>query len=291
MRFKALGIPLAIAAAVGLGTGLISIASAQQPSSTTYRAQLAPVPLNGATASGQYTLVLTGNQAVITGQASGLADTFMNMPYPHVQHIHGGANGVCPDASADSNRDGVLNTTEGQPAYGPIQTTLSVSGDTTPAAGTNIQTAPTGGSFNYTRTIALDAATMASLTSGKAVIVVHGLDPATAPPAAASSPSELVPSLPLAATSPALCGVLTAASSPQSPAATSPQGTAPTATAMAPRPAATLAPGTTMRPPNTGDGGLASQGSDSWTIWGAAFVVILGFTGATTVAFVRARSR
>jgi hypothetical protein len=42
------------------------------------------------------------------------------------------------------------------------------------------------------------------------VIVVHGLDPATLPTAAQSEPSDLVPSLPLAATSPALCGTLTA---------------------------------------------------------------------------------
>ena len=42
------------------------------------------------------------------------------------------------------------------------------------------------------------------------MVVVHGLDPATLPAAAQSKPSDLVPSLPLAATSPALCGTLTA---------------------------------------------------------------------------------
>ena len=54
---------------------------------------------------------------------------------------------------------------------------------------------------------------MAAITGGTAVIVVHGLDPATLSAQAQAEPSELVPSLPLAATSPALCGKLTAMAS------------------------------------------------------------------------------
>ncbi len=42
------------------------------------------------------------------------------------------------------------------------------------------------------------------------MIVVHGLDPATLSKKAQAEKSDLVPSLPLAATSPALCGALTA---------------------------------------------------------------------------------
>ena len=41
------------------------------------------------------------------------------------------------------------------------------------------------------------------------MIVVHGLDPATLSKQAQAEKSDLVPSLPLAATSPALCGALT----------------------------------------------------------------------------------
>jgi hypothetical protein len=178
----------------------------------TYSATLSPVPLNGQTsASGTFSLTLDGTVATIHEQANGLAATFMGKAYPHVQHIHGGGMGMCPTASADSNGDGVLSTAEGQPAYGGIQTTLSVSGDTTPASGTNVNIAPSGSSFTYDRTVTLDSATLTSISKGIAVIVVHGLDPATAPSAAGSSKSELVPSLPLAATSPALCGQLVAA--------------------------------------------------------------------------------
>jgi hypothetical protein len=179
----------------------------------TYTATLTPVPLNGQTsASGTFSLTLNGNVATIHEQTSGLAQTFMGKPYPHVQHIHGGAMGMCPTASADANHDGVISTADGQPAYGAIQTTLSVTGDTTPASGTNVNIAPSGSSFTYDRTITLDSATLTSIQKGIAVIVVHGLDPATAPSAASTSKSELVPSLPLAATSPALCGQLVAAS-------------------------------------------------------------------------------
>jgi hypothetical protein len=127
-----------------------------------------------------------------------------------VQHIHGGAEGQCPSMSADKNGDGIVDTVEGQPSYGPIQTTLSTSGDTSPKAGTDVKTAPSGGSFNYSRTITLDSATLDSLKSGKAVIVVHGLDPSTLSKQAQGEKSHLVPSLPLAATSPALCGKLSA---------------------------------------------------------------------------------
>jgi hypothetical protein len=258
---------LGVLGAVALGTALIGTASAQQPSSTTYTASLAPVPLNGADgASGTLTIQLVGNQATITEKVSGLAETFMNAPFPHVQHIHGGANGACPTASADTNGDGVLSTVEGGPSYGDILTTLSVSGDTTPAAGTNVQTAPSGSSIDYSRTITLDDATMASLSAGNAVIVVHGLDPATAAAAAASSPSELVPSLPLAATSPALCGVVKASSN-----STGQTGSS------------------TMRPPSTGDAGLkADGGSETATFAGIGLVALI--LGSTALVVARGRS-
>jgi len=167
-------------------------------------------PLNGSGATGMATIAMTGNEAQINVSWSGLPAEFSGGPYPHVQHIHIDGAGQCPTTSADKNNDGVISTTEGGPAYGAIGTTLSTKGDTSPAAGTNIKIAPGGGETNYSRTISLDSKTAASLRSGSAVIVVHGLDPATLSKKAQNEKSDLVPSLPLAATSPALCGVLTA---------------------------------------------------------------------------------
>ena len=165
-------------------------------------------PLNGSSGSGMATISLNGNQAEVKVSWSGLPAEFGGGAYPHVQHIHIGGAGQCPTPAADKNKDGVISTTEGGPAYGPIGTTLSTKGDTSPKAGTDIKIAPGGASTDYSRSIKLSDDTVASLQSGKAVIVVHGLDPATLSKKAQKEKSDLVPSLPLAATSPALCGVL-----------------------------------------------------------------------------------
>ncbi|HEY3529326.1 MAG TPA: hypothetical protein VGK78_09255 [Nocardioides sp.] len=175
-------------------------------SGTSYQATLNP--LNHQSGSGMLTLTLNGDTGTISESWSGLAGQFNGAPYPHVQHIHIGASGVCPGPSADKNGDGVISTTEGGPAYGAIGTTLSTSGDTSPAAGTNIKIAPAGPSTDYHRTIQLDPKVMASLQNDTAVIVVHGDDPSTLSAQAQKEKSDLVKSLPLAATSPALCGAL-----------------------------------------------------------------------------------
>jgi hypothetical protein len=203
---KALAAPVVALAAAAFP--LLSMTAASAAGSQTYQAQLQA--LNGSGASGTVMIEVNGSQATVTEHAQGLAASFNNAPYPHVQHIHGGAQGVCPGTDADTSGDQVISTTEGAPSYGGILTTLSTSGDTSPAAGTTLEVAPSGGSFDYSRSFPLDQATMDSLRAGTAVIVVHGLDPATLSQQAQGEMSDLVPSLPLAATSPALCGTLKA---------------------------------------------------------------------------------
>ncbi|MDQ2836907.1 MAG: hypothetical protein M3Y89_05740 [Actinomycetota bacterium] len=194
-------------AAIGIAAFSIP-GAASAAGSSSYQAQLSA--LNHASGSGNVMISLNGSQATITEHFSGLAATFGGKPYPHVQHIHIGAKGTCPTTAADTNKDGVISTTEGGPAYGAIGATLSTSGDTSPAAGTTLTVAPAGASADYSRTITLDSKTLASLTAGTAVVVVHGLDPATLSKQAQGEKSDLVPALPLAATSPALCGTLVA---------------------------------------------------------------------------------
>ncbi len=166
--------------------------------------------INGSSASGTVTVDVTGNQAHAVLKVSGLAPTFMDAPYPHVQHIHGGAKGECPAPGADKDGDAVISTTEGAPFYGGIVTTLSTSGDTSPAAGLDLKVAGQGASYTIDRTFELNAETKAALEAGTAVVVVHGLDPATLSEAGQAAKSDLAPTLPLAATSPALCGTLVA---------------------------------------------------------------------------------
>ena len=209
MSFKRLAVAVAASGgAVALSLFAAGPAVAQTSAATSYQANLQA--LNNSGASGTLMLTLNGDQATITEHTSGLAATFSGNPYPHVQHIHIAAKGMCPTTAADKNNDGVISTTEGAPSYGAIGTTLSTSGPTTPAAGTVLNIAPSGASFDYSRTFTLDAATLASIRGNTGVIVVHGLDPTTLSAKAQAEKSDLVPSLPLAATSPALCGALVA---------------------------------------------------------------------------------
>ncbi len=231
----------ACVAALGVGAPAAHAAT----SGTTYQAKLAAIPLNtpAGAASGTVTVTLDGNQATITEHVNGLADklptdkktltalgipvAFAGAPFPHVQHIHGpdaalgAGGGGCPTAAADSNHDGLITTGEAGDNYGPILTTLSTApggtGDEKSPDATNVKIAPGGGSFTYNRTITLSSASVAAITSGKAAIVVHGLNPANAPKASLTVPNTVGLTLPGAskpvaaiATSPALCGVLQA---------------------------------------------------------------------------------
>jgi hypothetical protein len=188
-----------------LGAAAISMPAASA-AATSYQANLNS--LNHSSASGSLMLSLNGSQATITEHVTGLASTFGGKPYPHVQHIHIGAAGMCPTMSADKNNDGVISTTEGGPSYGAIGATLSTSGDASAAAGLTLTVAPSGSTIDYKRTITLDSKTVASIKAGTGVVVVHGLDPATLSKKAQGEKSDLVPALPLAATSPAVCGTL-----------------------------------------------------------------------------------
>lgn len=195
---------MALAAAAALV--FMAPLSAQAQTGTMYRATLNEV--NNSGGSGSVTITLNGNKATINEHWSGLASTFKGGPFPHVQHIHVDAQGKCPTRSADANGDGVVSTPEAAALYGKIGTTLSVKGDTSPKAGTNIKIAPGGSSTDYSRTITLDDKTVSSLKDDTAVVVVHGLNPKNLSKKAQQAKSPLVPSLPLAATAPALCGAV-----------------------------------------------------------------------------------
>lgn len=247
-KISRLAAPIAVAGIAGLA-GLALAQPANAATSTTYQATLSPVPLNtpSGAASGHLTLTLNGDQATVSEQVNGLATTlptdtktlaalgipaaFAGKPFPHVQHIHINGQDQCPTASADTNHDGALSTVEGQPAYGMIGTTLSTSGATDASTATNVLVAPGGGSFTYKRTFTINQATLTAIRNNKAVIVVHGLNPANAPKATLTTPNSLGVTLPgaskklaLIGTAPALCGVLTASQMSSVPVGSSPTG-------------------------------------------------------------------
>lgn len=219
---------LTCVAALGVG-----VPAAHASDSWTYQAKLAPVALNtpSGAASGSVWLTLNGDRMTVNEKVSGLAPTlptdtktldalgvpaaFAGKPFPHVQHIHINGGDSCPTASADKNGDGVISTVEGQPAYGKIGTTFSLTGATDASTATDVTKAPGGGSYTYKRTFTVNQDTLSALKNNTAVVVVHGLNPATAPKASLSTPNSLGVTLPgaskklaLIGTAPALCGKL-----------------------------------------------------------------------------------
>ena len=225
--------PVAVAAAA-LGAAPAAHAS-DGSGSWSYQADLAPVALNtpSGAASGHVMVTIKGDQATVTEKVSGLAGTlptdtktlkslgipaaFAGKPFPHVQHVHINGQGTCPTASADTNGDGVISTAEGQDAYGMIGTTLSLKGSTGASTATDVTVAPGGGSYTYKRTFTINQDTLSAIKNNKAVVVVHGLNPATAPKASLTTANSLGVTLPgaskklaLIGTAPALCGKLVA---------------------------------------------------------------------------------
>lgn len=196
-------------AVVGVvGASLAATGAASAASSGHYQGTLNA--LNGQHASGSASVSLSGDDATVTVDASGLASTFMGGPFPHAQHFHISGAGRCPTMADDASGDGVVSTVEGMPAYGKIGASLTTKGDTSPKSALAVKRFPGGSSFSYSRTFEVSDAVAQQIRSGNAVVVVHGLDPATMPKKAQKEKSKLDPSLPLAATAPALCGPLSA---------------------------------------------------------------------------------
>lgn len=132
---------------------------------------------------------------------------------PHAQHIHGmaQARSECPTPAADQNGDGLVNTAEGAPFYGPVAVSFTTRGDTSPKSGLAINRFPVAdelGFVVYRRTFKVPAAVARNL--GKFAIVQHGVDlnGNGRYDFRAAGRSELDPSLPQEATIPAVCGVI-----------------------------------------------------------------------------------
>ena len=159
--------------------------------------------LNGSGTHGRGALVLDGNEVRIAYRVHHVLPGA-----PHAQHIHIGGQGTCPEPDADTNSDGIISTTEGHHAYGDIGTSLTTSGDTTSASGLAIDRFPTPGdnSYTYRRTLTVTDDVADNIRDGRAVLVVHGIDPNDTGTYDGAAPSDLDPSLPLEATSPAACG-------------------------------------------------------------------------------------
>ena len=132
---------------------------------------------------------------------------------PHAQHIHFGrtARNECPTAF-DAGHDHQLTTTDGADAYGPVRTSLTTSGDTSPDSVLAVDRYPVApeGRVRYERKIRFSSKALASaIRDGKGVVVIHGVDyNGNGAYDFSSGKSDLDKSLPAEATDPAVCGVL-----------------------------------------------------------------------------------
>ena len=208
----ALAVPAALMLAATAATGATAAPTASTAASAhevrdghTFTAKLNPVVGNHVTGSGWASVTLHGDMATITMHVRGL------ILAPHAAHIHFKGEGECPDVKDLSLHNGHLSmsTTDGAPDYGPIGTSLTTRGDTSPASALAITRFPQVGTYTYVRTIKLTDAVAHAVRTNNAVIVVHGIDyNHTSKYDNVLGVSDLTDTLPMEATSPAICGPL-----------------------------------------------------------------------------------
>jgi hypothetical protein len=208
---------------VVLGSGSSSDNSSnKQQQGKLVSGSLKPVPTNHVTGSGNASLRVKGDVATVTLRANGLLNNA-----PHAMHIHAGAAGQCPPASAAKLHDGhlAISTTNGAPFYGKPRTSLTTRGPTGPASIVAFSRFPATGKITYTRRIKLIPSALHYIKRNNAVIVVHGIDyNRNGLYDGVLDRSELDPAVSGETTAPALCGPIKAASSSSASASQSAQG-------------------------------------------------------------------
>ncbi len=181
-------------------------AAAAAPPGEPLAGSLGPVPTNHVTGSGNVQMRLNGTELTVTVSAGGLLDN------KHAMHIHAGALGECPPASAAKDHNGhrTISTLDGVPFYGPPVTALTTRGDTSKRSILAFSRFPNGSTVHYTRQkISVSPVIAANIRHGDAVVIVHGIDyDHDGTYGNVLDRSDLDRSLPGEITAPALCGRL-----------------------------------------------------------------------------------
>jgi hypothetical protein len=171
---------------------------------------LAAVPTNRVNGAGTATLHLNGSVATVAIDTHGLLNHA-----PHLIHIHAGGLGECPGASAAREHNGhlAISTEDGIKFYGPVETALTTTGDTSIKSFLVFSRFPTLGAISYKRKVPLTPTTVKRLRENNAVVVIHGIDyDGNGLYGNVLDRSELDANEPGEATAPALCGVFKGAS-------------------------------------------------------------------------------
>jgi len=189
--------------------GLSGTALAHHEGSEMYRTNLST--LNGSGSSGNAHVQVNGDQVTVNIRTRGASPNL-----PHAQHLHiGGDRNECPTlGGSDTDNDGFISSVEGLPSYGPVQVSLTTSGDVSASSGlavTRFPVADAHGMVNYQRTFTLPNGVDAEDIKD-AVIVQHGISELFEDPTMydGEKRSSLDPALSFEATVPAVCGALTA---------------------------------------------------------------------------------
>lgn len=181
-----------------------------------YNVNLKPVPHKPAKVAeshvtGDVDIEVKGRKVIVELEAEGLAPKLV-----HAQHIHGVGSSECPTSEARDDRkdDGIIDTTEGLPHYGPISISLTTKGDASSASALAVDRFPVAnkkGELEYERTfwIGKNFPRQVARNLQDFQVVVHGIDANEndAYDFKSLGKSDLDPSLPQEATIPATCGV------------------------------------------------------------------------------------
>jgi len=194
------------------GLAVAACAPARKTPATVYSATLSPLntSVSGQPATGEVKFAITGDQLVITVNASGVPAGI-----EHWQHVHGFTDGraaACPTMAADVNGDSLVDLIETEAVSGttmiPLHTdpvSMDIPRDTYPVASAT-------GTLTYADTVSLKALEQAftkgfpgqQLSLDHRVVFLHGVPGATQLPATVASLGPI----PAQVTLPIACGVL-----------------------------------------------------------------------------------
>jgi hypothetical protein len=185
---KRIAVLLALPATLALSAGAAFGVSAGHFDAALHAVPHDHVADGGSDVNGHAALRLTGRTLDITLSATGLTPG-----EPHAMHIHGDTQAAneCPGIEADTNTgdaidaggfvpgtpDGLISLGEGLPDYGPIDVSLTVTGDTSAASGLSLErflTADGNGRIDYHRSVVVPKDVAKNLSNLH--IVIHGAD-------------------------------------------------------------------------------------------------------------------
>ena len=164
--------------------------------------------LNNSGVRGRATVTVRHRRLTIDINARGVLKDM-----PHAMHIHFSADSshTCPTVQNDTNADHRLSTSEGAPAYGGVQVSLTTRGAHGPGSALAVNRFPTAsnGRISYERTIHVRRGVARAIRNGEAAVVIHGVDyNQNGKYDFDAGKSDLDPNLPAEATDPVACGIL-----------------------------------------------------------------------------------